>query len=95
MLPFARVFYAVKANPASPVLVGFGSSFDAASTYEIDACLSAGAGLERISYGNTIKKEADIASAYERGIRQFAFDSGPSSRSSPGPRSVPGCSAGS
>ena len=37
--------------------------------------LTAGATPERISYGNTIKKERDIAAAYERGIRLFAVDS--------------------
>ena len=36
--------------------------------------LAAGATPERISYGNTIKKERDIAAAYERGIRLFAVD---------------------
>ena len=31
--------------------------------------------LSAISYGNTIKKAADIAYAFRRGIRKFAFDS--------------------
>ena len=77
-LPGARMFYAVKANPAPRVLgllAGMGSGFDAASRFEIDACLAAGAPPERISYGNTVKKRADIAYAAGRGIRLFAFDS--------------------
>ena len=77
-LPDSRVFYAVKANPAPEVLkllAGLGSSFDCASIVEIDMALSAGATPEQISYGNTIKKERDIAAAFERGIRLFAVDS--------------------
>ncbi|MEE9140650.1 MAG: type III PLP-dependent enzyme [Alphaproteobacteria bacterium] len=78
VLPLAEVFYAVKANPAPEILsllVDLGSSFDAASFSEVERCLEAGAGPERISYGNTIKKERDIAAAFGRGVRLFAFDS--------------------
>lgn len=74
----ARVFYAVKANPAHEIiqrLVSLGSCFDTASTGEIDLCLDLGVDPSRISYGNTIKKERDIAYAFEKGIRLFAFDS--------------------
>ena len=77
-LPLARVFYAVKANPAAPILdrlCSLGSNFDTASRGEIEMCLAAGASPERISFGNTIKKERDIAFAYEAGVRLFAFDS--------------------
>jgi ornithine decarboxylase len=31
--------------------------------------------VDRISFGNTIKKEKDIAWAYQQGVRLFAFDS--------------------
>jgi ornithine decarboxylase len=34
----------------------------------------AGATPDRISFGNTIKKERDIARAYELGVRLFAVD---------------------
>src|SRR5215471_8687092 len=77
-LPAARVFYAVKANPAREVLsrlASLGACFDTASLGEIDLVLSLGVGPERISFGNTIKKQRDIAAAYERGVRLFAFDS--------------------
>lgn len=77
-LPLAEVFYAVKANPAVEVvsmLVGLGSSFDCASVPELEMCLERGAAPECLSFGNTIKKQRDIAWAYERGIRLFAFDS--------------------
>ena len=77
-LPLARIFYAVKANPAVEVvamLEGKGANFDVASRGEIELCLASGATPERLSFGNTIKKEKDIAFAYEAGLRLFAFDS--------------------
>jgi ornithine decarboxylase len=76
-LPDSRIFYAVKANPAPEVLrllAGLGSSFDTASVTEIEMAMDAGASATRISFGNTIKKERDIARAYELGIRLFAVD---------------------
>jgi len=76
-LPDTKVFYAVKANPAPEVLsllASLGSSFDAASVAEIEMVLAAGAGSERISYGNTIKKERDIARAHALGVRLYAVD---------------------
>src|SRR5215475_11298877 len=77
-LPLARIYYAVKANPALPILqrlVGLASCFDAASWEEISACLDAGACPEAISFGNTIKKASTIRRAYEHGVSLFAFDS--------------------
>ena len=79
-LPLARIYYAVKANPAAPVLerlTGLGSAFDAASWEEIEACLAAGARPEAISYGNTVKKASAIAAAHAAGVTMFAFDSEP------------------
>ncbi|OYU49705.1 MAG: ornithine decarboxylase [Rhizobiales bacterium PAR1] len=76
-MPDSRVFYAVKANPAPEVLellTKLGSCFDCASIGEIEMVLAAGATSDRISFGNTIKKERDIARAYERGVRLFAVD---------------------
>ena len=76
-LPDTRVFYAVKANPAPEVLsllAGLGSCFDTASVPEIEMVLAAGASADRISYGNTIKKERDVARAYTLGVRLFAVD---------------------
>jgi len=77
-MPDAMVYYAVKANPAPEILellAGLGSSFDTASVNEIDMALAAGATPDRISFGNTIKKRTDIAAAYARGVRLYAFDS--------------------
>jgi ornithine decarboxylase len=77
-LPGASIYYAAKANPAPPVLsllAGEGACFDAASIYEIDAVLSVGVAPQRLSFGNTIKKEDHIAAAFARGVRLYAFDS--------------------
>ena len=76
--PTASIYYAVKANPAIDVvalLAGMGSSFDIASPSELDLCLELGVHPARVSYGNTIKKAADIEYAFRRGVRRFAFDS--------------------
>ncbi|MCG5247474.1 type III PLP-dependent enzyme [Methylorubrum extorquens] len=76
-LPDTRVFYAVKANPAAEVLrllAEMGSCFDTASVAEIEMALAAGATADRVSFGNTIKKERDVVRALKLGIRLFAVD---------------------
>lgn len=76
-LPQSRIFYAVKANPAPEILrllAAEGSSFDTASIAEIEMALEAGATASRISFGNTIKKEKDIARAFALGISLYAVD---------------------
>ena len=77
-MPDTRVFYAVKANPAPEILkmlADMGSCFDTASVPEIEMALAAGATPDRISFGNTIKKERDIARAHQLGVKLFAVDS--------------------
>lgn len=77
-MPGTRIFYAVKANPAPEILkalADMGSCFDTASVVEIEMALAAGATPNRISFGNTIKKERDIAKAHTYGISLFAVDS--------------------
>jgi ornithine decarboxylase len=76
-MPDTRIFYAVKANPAPEILkllAAMGSCFDTASVAEIDMALAAGATPDRISFGNTIKKERDIAAAHDRGVKLYAVD---------------------
>ena len=76
-LPDTKVYYAVKANPAPEILrllAELGSCFDTASIGEIELVLKAGATADHISFGNTIKKERDIARAYELGVRLYAAD---------------------
>lgn len=77
-MPEFDVFYAVKSNPGKPIierLVEVGSHFDVASIPELDLVLECNAKPEKISFGNTIKKEKDIKYAYEKGVRLFVFDS--------------------
>lgn len=77
-VPRAGIYYAVKANPHPSilnVLAKLGSSFDTASVAEIDMALATGISADKISYGNTIKKKSDIAEAYARGVKLYAFDS--------------------
>ncbi|WP_245847567.1 alanine racemase [Mycobacterium szulgai] len=76
-LPDAQIRYAVKANPAEPVLrllAAEGAAFDVASVGEIQACRAAGIGGELLTFGNTIKKPSAVATAYAQGVRRFAFD---------------------
>jgi ornithine decarboxylase len=76
-LPDTKVYYAVKANPAPEILkllAELGCCFDVASIAETHAAMAAGATAERISYGNTIKKEREIAEAFGLGVTLFAVD---------------------
>ena len=91
--PFAKIYFAVKANPAPEIislLADLDSNFDIASIYELDRVLELGVTPDRISYGNTIKKEVDIEYAYRKGVRMFACDSKEElkklSRAAPGSR---------
>ena len=77
-MPDTRIFYAVKANPAPEVLkllADMGSNFDTASVAEVEMALAAGATPDRVSFGNTIKKERDIARAHALGGALYAVDS--------------------
>jgi ornithine decarboxylase len=76
--PYAKVYYAVKANPAPEILTLLrdkGASFDIASIYELDKVMGLGVTGDRISYGNTIKKSKDIRYFFNQGVRMFATDS--------------------
>ena len=92
-LPDSKIYYAVKANPAPEILrllASMGSSFDTASVAEVEMALDAGATADRISFGNTIKKERDVARAHALGVSLFAVDSHEEvekiSRAAPGAR---------
>ena len=77
-MPFADIYYAVKANPMDEVLEllrDLGSNFDVATRYELDQLLRLGISPDRMSYGNTIKKRRDIAYFYEKGVRLYCSDS--------------------
>jgi ornithine decarboxylase len=77
-LPAAQIYYAVKANPAPEIiaaLAALGANFDLASPGEIAVCQGLSVPAERLSFGNTIKRENAIAKAAADGIDLFAFDS--------------------
>jgi len=76
-LPGAAIHFAVKASPEPAILrrlAAEGGRFDAASRAEIEMCLSAGAAPADISFGNTVKRGADIAWAHDRGVTLFMAD---------------------
>ena len=76
-LPDTKVFYAVKANPQAEILqllTKLGANFDVASIGETRDVLAAGCTADRISYGNTVKKEVDITTAFKLGVTMFAVD---------------------
>ena len=76
--PYAKTYYAIKANPADELLAILrdrGCNFDVASRYELDKVLAMGVGGDRVSYGNTIKKSKDIRYFFEKGVNLFATDS--------------------
>ncbi|MCP2179888.1 type III PLP-dependent enzyme [Prauserella alba] len=75
--PQARIQYAVKANPAHDVvrvLAEEGAWFDVASPAEIELCLAAGSDGRTLSYGNTVKKPADIARAHAAGVTEYTCE---------------------
>lgn len=77
-MPYANIYYAVKANPEVPLLKELqrrGCCFDVASKFELDDILALGVPGEKISFGNTIKKARDVAYFYEKGVRLYATDS--------------------
>ena len=58
-MPKARHHYAMKANPDPDLLKmlsGLGCYFECASIQEIDLCITAGAAVKDILYGNPLKK---------------------------------------
>lgn len=78
LFPYARIHYAVKANPHDEVLKllhGLGSSFDVASVYELRKLQALGIPGEQISCGNTIKKFSDIQEFHAAGVNLFVTDS--------------------
>ncbi len=78
VLPAATIFYAVKANPAPEIiraLADLGASFDIASEGEMRRCRGIGISAGRLSFGNTIKREAAIAEAHADGVGLYAVDS--------------------
>ncbi|MDD2716545.1 MAG: type III PLP-dependent enzyme [Candidatus Wallbacteria bacterium] len=76
--PQGKIFYAIKAN-AHPRIIkllhSLGCNFDAASLGEINKLLSLGVEPDKISFGNTIKREREIGVANSYGINYYVADS--------------------
>ncbi|KUK16069.1 type III PLP-dependent enzyme [Petrotoga olearia] len=73
-----EIFYAVKANSHTSILEtlrDLGASFDVASKGEIEKLMNLGISTNKMSFGNTIKKEKDIKFAWDNGVEYFAVDS--------------------
>lgn len=70
-------YYAIKCNPD----IGFikklselGANFDCASIAEINRVLSLGIEPSRIIFANPCKRQRDILTAYQKGVRMVTFD---------------------
>lgn len=77
-LPEAEIYCAVKANGDPGLLTHLarlGAGFDVASPGEISLCLGSGVARDRLSFGHTVKKGRDIASAWTEGVPLVAVDS--------------------
>ncbi|MFF7341263.1 GNAT family N-acetyltransferase [Streptomyces sp. NPDC008163] len=76
-LPSAAVRFALKACPLPDVLTCLadrGAGFDAASPGEIRQVLRTGVSPRRVHYGNTVKSDSEIATAFQLGVTTFATD---------------------
>lgn len=77
-LPGARVFYAVKANPAPEVvatLAAAGAGFDVASVGELRQTLALGADPGMLCHANPVRARDDVLEAVRAGVRLLVTDS--------------------
>ncbi|GAB1692990.1 type III PLP-dependent enzyme [Krasilnikovia sp. M28-CT-15] len=77
-LPEARVHYAMKCNPARPILSllrGMGGSFEIASVAELRELTAIGVPAADVLFSNPVKMPAQIRQAWVAGVRRFAADS--------------------
>lgn len=77
-LPWIKPHYAIKSNPAIPLLNDFhsnGSAFDCASRSELESVMAVGASKDDIVYSNPIKDESDLSWAEHNGIKYTTADS--------------------
>lgn len=74
----AEICYALKAN-SNPMILSYlnelGSSFEAASAYEVHNLLNVGVDPSRIVYGTSIKPAEHIRLAFDAGVTRYAADS--------------------
>jgi ornithine decarboxylase len=77
-LPGVALHYAMKCNPADPVLRRLhreGCGFEVASHAELVSLAGIGVDPGAVLFSNPVKSPDDIAGAYAAGLRRFAFDS--------------------
>lgn len=70
-------YYAIKCNPDIGFikkLAEMGANFDCASVAEINRVLDLGIDPSRILFANPCKRQRDIVTAYQKGIRTVTFD---------------------
>jgi ornithine decarboxylase len=80
VLPGVAVFFAMKCNPAGPLLdtlARLGSSFEIASAAELRMVTATGVPADAVLYSNTVKPPGHIVEAFAAGLCRFAFDSEP------------------
>jgi len=73
-----KIHYALKCNPDESVLLPLikeGSNFEIASIGEYELLARHGVTADRIVYSNPVKPAEHIRTAFESGIKYFAFDS--------------------
>lgn len=77
-LPRVKVFYAMKANPADPIvkkMADLGASFDVASDGEMLQLSKLGIAADRMVYANPFKTPKGLATAKNLGVHKFTYDS--------------------
>jgi ornithine decarboxylase len=77
-LPGINLHYAMKCNPAPPVLRRLhacGCGFEIASYSELVSLVGIGVDPGDVLFSNPVKSPDDIARAFRAGVRRFAFDS--------------------
>ena len=77
-LPKVKIFYAVKSNPAMPIiktLAELGASFDVASDGEMLQLTGMGISADRMIYANPFKTPKGLMTAKNIGVDKFTYDS--------------------
>jgi len=76
-LPRVHVFYAMKSNPAEPVvqkMASLGACFDVASAGEMECLHKMGIDGSRMIYANPVKTQQGLQLAARYGVNRFTFD---------------------
>jgi len=78
LMPKFDIHYAVKCNPAEPILRILhqnGSKFEIAAYGELERLIKIGIDPKTVIYSNTVKPAEHIKAAFNKGVKQYAFDS--------------------